>query len=110
MRLNICVFGTEKLTRTLTGNFFNYINALTTAVVALAGITLGIFVCEQATHCSHNCRRNDVFTCDKFKVSTLSFKLVCHCVTDCGIVLVEVIKSSDICFFTHCYIPLIFLF
>ena len=54
--------------------------------------------------------KNDVFTCDKFKVSTLSFKLVCHCVTDCGIVLVEVIKSSDICFFTHCYIPLIFLF
>ena len=66
------MFGTEKLTRTLTGNFFNYINALTTAVVSLSRITLGIFVCEQAAHCSHNCRRNQILAGDQFQIPTLA--------------------------------------
>lgn len=46
MGLHIGIFGTEKTFYTFTGKLLNLVNHLATAVVAFAGISLGIFVCK----------------------------------------------------------------
>ena len=97
MGLNICVFCTEKLTGTLACDFLNNVYTLTAAVVTLAGITLGILICKVASHSRHNGRRNEVFACNKLKISALSFKLVGHSLSYLGIVAVEILKRCDVC-------------
>ena len=92
MGLNVSVLCSEKLACTLTGDLLNNVNAFAAAVVALAGITLGVLVCEVAAHCRHNGGRNDVLAGDKLKVAALSFKLAVHCLANSGIVLLEILK------------------
>ena len=44
VRLNVCVLGAEKLFRALSRYILNNIDAAAAAVIALAGITLGVLV------------------------------------------------------------------
>ena len=106
MRLHVGVLGAEQLARTLTGDLFYDVHTLAAAVVALARIALGILVGKMAAHCRHNGRCDDVFTGDQLQIAALSFQLLVHCLADCGIVLLQIFQSSDICQFTHVVIPL----
>ena len=72
MRLNICVFRTEKLAGTLTCNLLDLVNILAAAVVALSGVALGVLVCQNAASRSKNALRNDVLRSNKLDVVALS--------------------------------------
>ena len=106
VRLNVGVIGSEKLAGTLTRDLLNNVYALAAAVVALAGIALGILICQMAAHCRHNSGSYDVFAGDQLKISALTLQLAVHRVADCGIVFPEILKTRDICQFTHFSFPL----
>ena len=72
MGLNICILRAEKLARSFDCNVFNYINILATAVITLAGKSLGIFIREHAAHSRHNLRRNKVFGGDELDIFSLA--------------------------------------
>jgi hypothetical protein len=63
-----------KLASTFTGNILHLVNKLTSAVIALAGITLCIFVGKHTACGEKNCLRNDVLGCDKLDVAALTCK------------------------------------
>ena len=52
--LHICILGAEKFFQTVDGKLFGLVNHLAAAIIAVAGITLGIFVCEAGTHGLHH--------------------------------------------------------
>ena len=95
--LYVCVVCSEKLAGALTRDLLYNVYAFAAAVVALSGVTLGVLVCEVAAHCRHNGGCDDVLARDELEVSSLSFKLVVHCVADGGIVLHKVLKRFDVC-------------
>ncbi len=78
MRLYVGKIRTEQFTGTLDRDIFYDIDALTAAVIALARITLGIFVGQHTAHCRHNGRGNDVFAGNQLQISLLTGKLLRH--------------------------------
>ena len=77
MRLHVGVLGAEKLLCTLDGKSFRLVDINASAVISFARISLGVFVCQVASHCSHNCRRNEIFTGNKLDVASLTVKFLC---------------------------------
>ena len=87
MRLNVGMIGAKQLAGTAAGDILNDIYILAAAVITLSGITLGVFVGEDRTHCSQYCGRNDIFACDKLDVAALAKKLQLHCIGNLAVIL-----------------------
>ena len=94
MGLNIRRLGAEKLLCPVDGYLLNYVNIFTAAVISLAGVTLGVFVCEHAAHCGHNRGGNDIFGRDKLEIVSLPFKLKAHGIGYFAVVFAD--KSNGI--------------
>ena len=62
----------EQLLGPLDGQLLNGINVLTTAVIPLAGQTLGVFVGEHGTLGLHHRTGGKVLRCDEFQVGFLT--------------------------------------
>ena len=97
MRLYVCVLCAEQLACSPARDLLYNVYALAAAVVALSGITLCVFIGEMTAHSRHNGRCYDVFAGNQFKIAALSFKLVVHCVSDGGVILLKVFQCRDVC-------------
>ena len=60
-------------------------NILTSAVVALSGITFGIFVREGAAHGGHNRLAYEILRSDQLDVVVLTLHLTCDTRSDLGV-------------------------
>ena len=83
--LNVRELSAEQLAGAVDSYLLDNVNALAAAVVALTRITLGVLVCQNASHRSHNSRGNDIFACDELKVPSLPCKLVLHSLSYFGV-------------------------
>ena len=66
VRLHVGIFGAKELLEAFDGKRFSFVHHLTATVVAVSGVSFGIFVCKARTHGLHNLVANKVFRCDKF--------------------------------------------
>ena len=76
MGLHIGMLCAEQLAGALTGDLLDDVDAFAAAVVALAGIALGVFVGEVAAHRRHHGGSDNVFAGDQLEVSALSFQFL----------------------------------
>ena len=81
MGLNVCICTIKELLCSLDGKFLYLIHELTSAVVAVSGISLRIFVCQGAAHSCHNCLADKVLGSDQLDMSILT---ICFAGYDCG--------------------------
>ena len=77
MRLYVRISAAEKLLGALDCKRLHNIDHLAAAVIALAGITFRILVCERTSHGSHDRFADPVLRCDQFDmiILTLNFLL-----------------------------------
>ena len=61
MGLDVGILGSEELLDAVDCKVFNLVDYLTSAVIALAGITFGILVCETRAHGAHHFVADIVF-------------------------------------------------
>ena len=94
--LYVGVLRAEQLAGSLTRDLLYNVDALAAAVVALSGITLGVFVGQVTAHRRHHGRADNILAGDQLEVSALSFQLVVHGVSDSGIILHQVFKRRDV--------------
>ena len=78
VRLYVGVLRAEELFRPLNGQIFHLVHALAAAIVALAGITLGVFIGENRSHGRHDSRRDQILRGDQFNISSLAGQLFLH--------------------------------
>ena len=78
MGLHVGIFGTKQLAGTVNCNLLNLVHKLAAAVIAVAGVALGIFVGQHAAHGSHNGRGNNVFAGNQLNVCLLAAQLTLH--------------------------------
>ena len=78
VRLHIGIFCTKQLTGTVDGQLLHFVHKLAAAVIAVAGITLGIFIGKHAAHGGHYGGAYDVFTGDQFDIAALAVQLTAH--------------------------------
>ena len=72
MWLHVGIFSTEELLDAVDGKILGLVNALASAIVAVAGITFGILVGEAASHSLHYLLADEVFTSDKLDAVELT--------------------------------------
>ncbi len=78
MWLNICAICTKKFFSTLNCKVLNIVNIHTATIISFAWQTFCILVCQvSASSCKH-CWAYNVFTCNKLKITSLSYKLFHH--------------------------------
>ncbi len=84
VRLYVGVLRAEELFRPLNGQVFHLVHALAAAIVALAGITLGVFIGENRSHGRHNSRRDQILRGDQFNISSLTASSSCMALPNSG--------------------------
>ena len=72
MWLHIGVFCIEKLAYAFDSQVLYLVDNLTATIIALARITLGIFVGKNTAHGLHNLVRNEILACDEFYATHLA--------------------------------------
>ena len=82
MRLDVRPRGAEQLLRAVDRKLFHDINVFAAAIVALAGVALGMFVRENAPLRLHDRAADDVLRGDKFELCPLTVELVINCLRD----------------------------
>ena len=92
MRLHISVLTSEKLLSSLYGKIFHHIDDLTSAVISLRGISLGVLIRKHRAHCGHDRGAYPVFRCYKFDMLGLTLKLRRYRIRDPGIDLPYVVN------------------
>ena len=75
MRLDVGVLGPENLLGPLAGQFLGDVDELATAIVAMTGIALGIFIGKHAAHGLHHRGAGVVFRGDHFQAAPLPVDL-----------------------------------
>ena len=93
MGLNIGVLCAEQTAGALNGDVLHHINALTAAVVAVCGITLGVFVGKRGAHSQHNGLGNKILAGDKLKSALFACVLGGNGVPYLGVVVFQ--KFND---------------
>ena len=88
--LHIGPSGTKQLLGPLDGQLFNGINVFTTAVVPLAGQTLGVLVGENGTLGLHHRTGRKVLRCDQLEVGFLTLPFLVDERSDIGIRLSQI--------------------
>ena len=76
--LDVGVLGAEELFRPLDGEGLDLVHVLASAVVARAGIALGVLVGQMAAHGLHDGGRHKVLRGDQLDMVTLALKLAHH--------------------------------
>ncbi len=72
MRLDIGEFAAEKLLRPVDGDFLRHIDEFAPAIIAPAGIALGIFVGQYAALGFENRARDDILRCNQLDLRLLA--------------------------------------
>ena len=72
MRLDVGIFGTEQRLGAVDGQLLGHVDEFAAAVIALAGIALGVFVGQLAALRFHHCRAGVVFRGDQLDVILLA--------------------------------------
>ena len=85
MRLHVDVFGAEKLFGAVAGDVFDFIGEFAAAVIALAGIALGVLVGEDAAGGFEHGFRGEVLAGDQLKLAVLAVGLLPDQPIDIGI-------------------------
>ena len=78
VRLHVGVLRAEELAGPAARDVLDHVDVLAAAVVALAGITLGVLVGQPAADCLHDGGRGEVLTGDKLYVVALTAELLLH--------------------------------
>ena len=78
MRLDIGMVGAEKKLCPVTGKIFRHVDEFATAIVPLAGITLGVLVGEHGARRFHDRLRSIVFAGDELELVALARRLGLH--------------------------------
>ena len=76
--LHIGIFGAEQLLGALDGNTLDLVNIVAAAVIARAGIALGVFVRQVAAHGLHHGRAREILGRDQLQVVALAPQLPLH--------------------------------
>ena len=74
--LNVGESGAVELAGAFAGDVLDDVDLLAAAVVALAGIALGVFVGKHAADRLHNRRRSEVLRCDQLHAAALACQLL----------------------------------
>jgi hypothetical protein len=82
MGLDICIIAIEEFADSASGNVLGLINVLATAIITLAGISLGIFVGEHGTLGLHDGFGNKVLGSDEFDFRVLAGLLLSYDIED----------------------------
>ena len=85
MRLDIRVLGSEELLCPVYGKLLDDIDILAAAVVSRAGVALGIFISQMASHGLHNGAAGEVFGRYQLNVVALTLQLHFHCTVQLGV-------------------------
>ncbi len=75
MRLDVGMFGPEDLLGASASQFLGDVDELATAVVAMTGIALGVFIGKHAAHGLHDGGAGEVFRGDQFQAAPLAVDL-----------------------------------
>ena len=89
VRLDVDVFGVEKLFGALAGQVFDDIGELASAVIAFARIAFGVLVGEDASSGFEDSFRNEILAGDQFDLGVLAFGFSANRGVDFGIYLGE---------------------
>ena len=89
VRLDVGVLRPKDRLEPLAGQVFHPVDELAAAVVAAAGIALGVFVGEHAADCLHHSRAGEVFAGDQFQPLRLPLLLGGDSRPDLGIFVLE---------------------
>ena len=73
MRLHIGILCTEKFFDAVDCKLFGLIDYLTAAIITMAGIAFGIFVCEARTHGFHHLVADEILRRDQLDAFFLAF-------------------------------------
>jgi hypothetical protein len=76
IRLNVTGLSSEKLAGSFSRDILYNVYALTAAIIALTGKSLGVFVCENAAHSRHYRLADYILARDELKISALTGKLI----------------------------------
>ena len=78
MGLYVCVLRAEELFCAVDCELFRHVHILAAAVIALAGISLRVFVRERRAHGRHYGLRDKVLACNQLNIPALAGELVHH--------------------------------
>ena len=98
MGLHVGEVRAEQLAGALAREILHEVDLLAAAVVALAGIALGVLVREHAAHGFHDGGRREVLRSDELDGVALARKLLAHGVGDGGIGLGYVLEGHGVPF------------
>ena len=87
MWLDVGIIAAEQLAGPLAGDLLRHIHGVAAAVVALAGVTLGVLVGQAGAHSQHDGGTDDVLGGNEFDVAALTGKLLLNGSAYLGIVL-----------------------
>ena len=85
MGLHVGVLRAEQLAGALTGQVLHDVHVLAAAVVALAGVALGVFIGQMAAHGGHDRGGDEVLRGDQLDVVALAAQLLLHRGCDLGV-------------------------
>ena len=104
MRLHIGVLRAEELAGALAGNLLHDVHVLAAAVIALAGVALGVFVGEMAADSLHDGRGGKVLAGYELYMVTLAGELLLHHGIYFLVLAAKVFKvhcvSPQVCYFS----------
>ena len=85
--LDVGIIAAEQLAGPLPGDLLRYVHGVAAAVVALAGIPLGVLVGQAGAHGQHDGGTDDVFGSDELNVAALAGKFLPNGSAHLGVVL-----------------------
>ena len=91
MGLDIGMFGAEEFFGPLDGEGFDLVHILAAAVIAGAGIALGIFIGQMAPHGLHDGGRDEVLRGDQLDMIPLPSQLAHHRAVDLGVLCFDML-------------------
>ena len=74
MGLNVAIFTAEELLQSVAREIFGYVDKLTAAVVAVAGVAFGIFICQVTARRGKHRGRDKIFAGDELYIALLARK------------------------------------
>ena len=78
MRLHIGMVCAKQFAGAGAGKLFHLIDKLAAAVIAVAGVTLGVFVGQNTAHCRKHCRGNYILRGNQLNIFALAIHFACH--------------------------------
>ena len=93
--LHVGVLGTKQLAGAVDGDLLHLIHKLAAAVVAVAGVALGILVGQHTAHSCHHGGGNNVLAGDQLNVLALTAQLAVHGLAQFGVSLLYIANGID---------------